>query len=105
MDPDDLLVAVQARTPVDERERISIERFATELVRLERPYDEDADPVHVTASAIITGPRGDDWLIYHGRATPGGARTLRIDPLVWNDAADPPTVTVRGPTTSPQPRP
>jgi hypothetical protein len=53
----------------------------------------------------VTGPRGDDWLIYHGRAVAGGPRTLRIDPLVWNDAADPPTLTVRGPTTSPQPLP
>ena len=58
MTPADLAAAVAARTPVDERERRSIERFATELARLERPYDEDADPVHVTGSAIITGARG-----------------------------------------------
>ena len=53
----------------------------------------------------VTGPHGDDWLVYHGRAAAGGPRTLRIDPLVWNDAADPPTLTVRGPTTLPQPLP
>jgi hypothetical protein len=64
-----------------------------------------ADVIGPGGGSVITGPRGDDWLVYHGRAAPGGARTLRIDPLVWNDAADPPTVTVRGPTTSPQPRP
>ena len=58
MDPAALLAAVTARTPVDERERASIERFAAELPRLERPYDEDGDPVHVTASAIVVGPRG-----------------------------------------------
>jgi Glycosyl hydrolases family 43 len=64
-----------------------------------------ADVLGPGGGSVVTGPRGDDWLVYHGRATPGGARTLRIDPLVWNDTADPPTVTVRGPTTSPQPRP
>jgi 8-oxo-dGTP pyrophosphatase MutT (NUDIX family) len=56
--PAALAAAVAARVPVDERERRSIERFATELARLDRPYDEHADPVHVTGSAIITGPRG-----------------------------------------------
>ena len=58
MDPADLAAAVAARTPVDERERQSIERVVAELARLERPYDEHADPVHVTGSAIITGERG-----------------------------------------------
>jgi hypothetical protein len=52
--------------------------------------------------SVVTGPRGVDWLLYHGRAVAGGPRTLRIDPLVWDDAADPPTLTVRGPTTTPQ---
>ncbi len=36
----------------------SIEAFAHHLPRLEQPYEEDADPVHVTGSAIVTGPRG-----------------------------------------------
>jgi 8-oxo-dGTP pyrophosphatase MutT (NUDIX family) len=58
MTPDELAAAVAARTPVDERERGSIERFATELARLARPYDEFADPVHVTGSAIVIGARG-----------------------------------------------
>ncbi|HUP84836.1 MAG TPA: NUDIX domain-containing protein [Acidimicrobiales bacterium] len=58
MDPVELIAAITARTPVDERERRSIERFAVELARLERPFDEDADPVHVTASAIVIGHRG-----------------------------------------------
>jgi 8-oxo-dGTP pyrophosphatase MutT (NUDIX family) len=43
---------------VDDRERKSIERFLDETTRLERPFDEDADPVHVTASAIVVGERG-----------------------------------------------
>ena len=35
---------------------------------------------------------------------PGGGpyAPTSIDPLVWDDAADPPTLTVRGPTTTPQ---
>src|SRR5688572_22078671 len=56
--PAELAAEVAARTPVDDRERESIERIVSELARLERPYDEHADPVHVTGSAIITGPRG-----------------------------------------------
>jgi 8-oxo-dGTP pyrophosphatase MutT (NUDIX family) len=50
--------ALIARTPVDERERTSIDRFLVELDRLARPFDEHADPVHVTGSAIVAGPRG-----------------------------------------------
>jgi 8-oxo-dGTP pyrophosphatase MutT (NUDIX family) len=56
--PDELAAAVAARRPVDEREARSIERFLAELARLERPYDEHADPVHVTGSAIVVSPRG-----------------------------------------------
>lgn len=29
-----------------------------ELDRLENPFDRNADPVHVTASAVVVGPRG-----------------------------------------------
>jgi 8-oxo-dGTP pyrophosphatase MutT (NUDIX family) len=43
---------------VDGRERASAERFLAELDRLERPFDEHADPVHVTGSAIVVGGRG-----------------------------------------------
>ncbi len=49
---------VTARTPVDEREGRSIERFLEAYDRLERPFDIDADPVHVTGSGIVVGPRG-----------------------------------------------
>jgi 8-oxo-dGTP pyrophosphatase MutT (NUDIX family) len=49
------VAAFDARTP---RERDSRARFLAELDRLPRPFDEDADPVHVTGSAIIVGPRG-----------------------------------------------
>ena len=55
--------------------------------------------------SAVAGPHGGDWLIYHGRSVAGGARTLRVDPLVWDDAHNPATVSVRGPTTDPQPLP
>jgi beta-xylosidase len=51
--------------------------------------------------SVTTSPSGADWMLYHGSATVGGARTLRIDPLVWSGTR----VTVRGPTTGPQPAP
>jgi 8-oxo-dGTP pyrophosphatase MutT (NUDIX family) len=44
--------------PVDGREGASLRRFAAELARLERPFDEDTGPVHVTASAVVVGPAG-----------------------------------------------
>lgn len=50
--------AVAARTPVDDRERESIARFLEETARLRHPFDRDADPTHVTGSAIVVGPRG-----------------------------------------------
>ena len=49
---------VAARTPVDERERVSIERFLQAYDELERPFDVGADPVHVTGSGIVVGRRG-----------------------------------------------
>ena len=55
--------------------------------------------------SVATGPQGGDWLVYHGRATVRGPRTLRIDPLTWDDSATPPTVAVRGPSTGPRPTP
>ncbi|HWH33656.1 MAG TPA: NUDIX domain-containing protein [Egibacteraceae bacterium] len=58
MEPAALRAAVAAREPVDAREAASVSRFLRELDRLRRPFDEHADPVHVTASAIVTGPRG-----------------------------------------------
>jgi len=50
--------AVATRVPVDDREARSVARTLAELDRLERPLDEQADLVHLTASAIVTGPRG-----------------------------------------------
>lgn len=55
---DQLVAEVQAQTPVDARERTCIELFVTEIARLEDPFSEHADPVHVTASGLVVGPRG-----------------------------------------------
>lgn len=54
----DLLSAVSGRDPVDGQERLDIERFVTEVARLEDPCARDADPVHVTGSGFVVGPRG-----------------------------------------------
>jgi 8-oxo-dGTP pyrophosphatase MutT (NUDIX family) len=71
--------AVLARQPVDDRERSSIERFVIELDQLERPFDQEAGPVHITGSAIVIGLRGV-VLLRHKRLgiwlQPGG----HIDP-------------------------
>ncbi len=54
--------------------------FLAELDRLPRPLDEDADPVHVTASAVVVGRRGTLlhrhkrlhlWLQPGGHLSPG----------------------------------
>lgn len=49
---------VLARTPVDARERSAIEQFVQQLDRLERPFEEAADRVHVTGSALVVGAKG-----------------------------------------------
>lgn len=53
-----LLHAIPRLREIDARTGVSKRRFLAELGRLERPFDEHADPVHVTASAIVVGPRG-----------------------------------------------
>lgn len=46
------------RDPIDDAERASIERTLTELDRLADPFDRESDPIHVTGSAVVVGPRG-----------------------------------------------
>ncbi len=50
--------AVADRVAINQDERDSIDRVLTEFERLEDPFDERADLVHVTGSAIVIGPRG-----------------------------------------------
>jgi hypothetical protein len=82
MDLRDLVVvAVRARTPVDDRERSCIEQFLTEIAQLDGdPFDEHAGSVHVTVSALIVGPRGvvlhrhrilGTWVAPGGHIDPG----------------------------------
>ena len=53
-----VMEAVRHHHGADDRERQSRSVILTELARLDRPLDEDADLTHVTASAIVVGPRG-----------------------------------------------
>ena len=76
---DHVVAELRVHPPIDERERLSIDRTLIELTRLVAPYDIDADPVHVTGSALIVGPRGV-VLLHHRRlgiwVQPGG----HVDP-------------------------
>lgn len=49
---------VTSRVPIDGREARSRHRMLVALARLARPFDQQADPTHVTGSAIVTGPDG-----------------------------------------------
>jgi len=71
---------VCAREPVDERERTSVRAFIDHLDRLDDPCSEQADPVHVTGSAIVVSERGvvlhlhkrmNMWLQPGGHIEPG----------------------------------
>jgi 8-oxo-dGTP pyrophosphatase MutT (NUDIX family) len=73
---------VAAHEPADDRERRSRRRILEELDRLHAPCDEDADPVHVTASAIVVSRLGTVlhrhrrlglWLQPGGHIDPGEA--------------------------------
>jgi len=71
--------AVLAREAVDDRERRSIAAFIEAFDRLDDPLAQESDPVHVTGSALVVGPRGV-VLLKHKRLgiwlQPGG----HIDP-------------------------
>lgn len=71
---------VAAHQPGDTREVAAKARFLAELDRLSAPCDRHADPVHVTASAVVVGPRGTvlhlhrrlgRWLQPGGHVDPG----------------------------------
>ena len=70
------VIAFDAQTP---REIASRARFLSELDRLPDPFSEHADPVHITGSAIIVGPRGTVLHLHkrlHRWLQPGG----HVDP-------------------------
>ena len=73
------VAAFEAATP---RETASRARFLGELGRLADPFSRDADPVHVTGSAIVAGRRGTvlhwhkrlgGWMQPGGHVDPGEA--------------------------------
>lgn len=67
--------SVAARHPIDAAERDCIAEFLRHFDALAHPFDEHADPVHVTGSAVVIGSRGV-VLIKHKRLgiwlQPGG---------------------------------
>ena len=74
--------AVEAHVPADEREQECRRRVLGLLDSLPLPFDEDADPRHVTGSAVVVGPRGtvlhlhkrlDIWMQPGGHVDPGEA--------------------------------
>lgn len=58
MSVEELLAIVQGHVAIDERERESLRVFRDTVVGLASPCSEDADPVHVTASALVVAQRG-----------------------------------------------
>jgi 8-oxo-dGTP pyrophosphatase MutT (NUDIX family) len=69
--------------PIDDREAASRRQVLYWLARLKRPFDRDADAVHVTGSAIVVGERGT-VLLEHKRLRrwlqPGGHLESGEDP-------------------------
>lgn len=74
--------SVADRVPIDDDERDCIAEFLAHFDALAHPFDQEADPVHVTGSAIVVGPRGvvllehkrlGFWLQPGGHVDPGEA--------------------------------
>lgn len=72
--------SVAERLPINEAERACIATFLHHYDALDHPFDEVSDPVHVTGSAIVVGPRGvvllkhkrlGMWLQPGGHVDPG----------------------------------
>ena len=50
--------SVAVKQPIDDAEQACIAEFLRRFDDLPRPFDEHADPVHVTGSAVVVGPNG-----------------------------------------------
>jgi ADP-ribose pyrophosphatase YjhB (NUDIX family) len=55
---DQVRQSVATKQPIDDAERHCIAEFLGHFDALAQPFDEHADPIHVTGSAVVTGPRG-----------------------------------------------
>lgn len=73
---------VQSHVPGDDREQRSRATILERLEHLERPFDEEGGPCHVTGSAVVVGARGTvlhihkrlhKWLQPGGHVNPGEA--------------------------------
>lgn len=77
-----------AHHPADAAEAAALRRIRRLLGWLDHPFDADADPTHVTASAIVLGPDRTTLLHRHRRTgrwlQPGGH--LEAGELPWNAA-------------------
>ena len=75
------------KPPIDDAERACIAEFLRHFDALADPFDEHADPVHVTGSAVVVGRRGV-VLIKHKRLAiwlqPGGH--VDRDETPWDGA-------------------
>lgn len=72
---EDLRRLLRSHAPADDLERRSVGTFLAALEHLARPYDEHADPTHVTASAVVVGRRGTVLHVHRRLGTwlqPGG---------------------------------
>jgi len=80
LEADRLTAAIAAHVPGDEREDRARALILEYLGTLEHPFDRDAAPTHVTASAVVVGSRGvllhrhrrlHRWLQPGGHLEPG----------------------------------
>jgi 8-oxo-dGTP pyrophosphatase MutT (NUDIX family) len=61
-----LFSAVSEHKAIDERERLSLQKFMTVIPTLLNPCSEHADPQHITASAIVVSATyGTDRVVLH----------------------------------------
>jgi 8-oxo-dGTP pyrophosphatase MutT (NUDIX family) len=77
---EEVTAAVARHEPADRREARSRKRILSALAALPRPFDENADRLHVTGSAVVVGRRGTvlhrhkrlhRWLQPGGHLDPG----------------------------------